>query len=111
MLLRHIGQESFRLTNNSPQDAHVHKWWQGAKIQALCLSIQITHSAFKVQHSGRFTEKKSIIIIGVFIAILFINSLAEHSRPENLKKSRPKKIMESNKSISQKKNLNFFPEN
>ena len=79
MLLRHIGQESFRLTNNSPQDAHVHKWWQGAKIQALCLSIQITHSAFKVQHSGRFTGKK-IQNIGVFTLMvdrLFTNSLVD----------------------------------
>ena len=79
MLLRHIGQESFRLTNNSPQDAHVHKWWQGAKIQALCLSIQITHSAFNVQHSGRFTGKKNSKCRSFHINVdrLFTNSLVE----------------------------------
>ena len=79
MLLRHIGQESFRLTNNSPQDAHVHKWWQGAKIQALCLSIQITHSAFKVQHSGRFTGKNSKYrSFCINVDRLFTDSLAEN---------------------------------
>ena len=36
----------------------------------------------------------------------------EHSRPENLKKSRPKKLVKSNKSISQKNfltKIHFFP--
>ena len=33
-----------------------------------------------------------------------------HSGPENLKKSRPKKLMKSNKSISRKKIFEHFPQ-
>ena len=47
MLLLQIGHASFRLTNKSPHDAQVHKWWQGAKIQPRGLSIQMTHSVSK----------------------------------------------------------------
>ena len=50
----------------------------------------------------QFHEKKYIIWALVCV-------IQTYSRPENLKKSRPKKLVKSNKSISQKKN--FFYKN
>ena len=63
MLRLQIGHESFRFTSNSPHEEQVHKWWHGARIQALCLSIQMTHSAFNIQHSGLLAEKKKNRVI------------------------------------------------
>ena len=67
MLRLQIGHESFRFTSNSPHEEQVHKWWHGARIQALCLSIQMTHSAFNIQHSGLLAEKKKNQVIIFFI--------------------------------------------
>ena len=43
----------------------------------------------------------------VYILCLFVYNFSAHSGPENFKKSRPKKLMKSNKSISQKKLAKF----
>ena len=59
MPLLHMGQASLRVTNKSPQEAQVHKWWHGAKMQPRWRSIHITHSASKPD--GFFTVASSWI--------------------------------------------------
>ena len=45
------------------------------------------------------------MILFTFFVCLFVYNFSAHSGPENFKKSRPKKLMKSNKSISRKKSF------